>query len=144
MDYMGPFKPHFSEILCWDGHVVVDTAFWPKSSGLNHDRTGNTHFLGRCWSPVSFPKAKLNSKLHFQIRLCFGSWSLHLKRGNISHILSFSLCLQAVIVKMQIAVKYWADIISMLTLHPFCYKGLLFFFVSLLFLLPFSGSTCSY
>lgn len=88
---------------------------------------------------MSLPKAKLNSKLHFQIRPCFGSSSSHLKRRNISHVWLFSLCLQAVIVKMQITVKYRTDIISVLTLHPFCCKCLVSFPISLLFfLLPFS------
>lgn len=83
---------------------------------------------------MPFPRAKLKSKLHFQIELCFVSLSLHLKRGNISHIWSFSLCLQAIIVKMQIAAKYGADIISSSFLSQ---RSLVSFPISLLpFLLP--------
>lgn len=85
--------------------------------------TRNLYFLGRCWSPVSFPK--LHSKHQFWIQLCFGS-SVYLWKEGTYPTPGHFLCTSSYNVKMQITVKHGADINSVLTLHPFCCEDLLF------------------
>lgn len=103
----------FPEAWCSDS-LTSFTASWLG--------TRNANFPGRYWSPVFFPK--LLSKHHFKVQLCFGSYLW--KEGTYPTPGHF-LCTSNHNVKMQITVKYGADINSVLTLHPFCCKGLFVF-----------------
>lgn len=73
---------------------------------------------------LSFPK--LCSKHHFRIQLCFG-YSVYLWKEGTCPTPDHFLCTSSYNVKMQITVKYGADINSVLTLHPFCCKDLFLF-----------------
>lgn len=82
------------------------------------------------------PKVMLRTQ-NFRNQLCLGS-SFCLRKEGTCPTPGHFLCTSSHDVKMQLIVKYGADVISVQTLNPFCCKGLIFQSLCCLYFLPLS------